>query len=331
MDIETPNTDLNVSMEPKTESKEKILVYINLLINRSRFKTALDFISQIHFPSLKIVQKWDLQILEAFIKLLIYQGFYNKALTLVNRSLVRAREIKQNDIISILLFWRGKIRLTLKDSYHFDFYEAFELAKDLTENPILQSQTLLGLTFLSESIDKREEILLNALKVLKSNENSLTDMSIQYQEAQVLNALGIYYGLIGNNKLSSDYFNHCIELAKTLGDQRRIAGALLNHATLNFLKDRSDPEITLIGRSMIQKSIRISEQIDSHEYAALGYGNLADYYHKRKRSKETLSCLMKVYELQIKREIINTQQAEHILSLISTTDAEFDSSELFSY
>lgn len=302
--------------ESQDSSQEKVIEYLTLLIHRSKFNSAIEYITKIHPPSIKIAEKWDLQVIEAFVRLMIYQGYHNKVLNVVDQALIRASEIDSNKLLLSFNYWRGIIALALKQSSYSYLFKAYNLGKDLIDYPLYQSQALLGFSMLPEAIGHREEILLKSLYVLQDHQKN--EFAFSYQKAHVMNSLGIFYGLLQNYESSSFYFNQAITLAKSNDDKRRLAGSLINYANLNFLMNQNDPEILLIGRGMLKEAIKILEDIECLDYLALAHKSLADYYYSKDRKQEALAHITSVATIELKRDVLSELQLKEAVKLLST-------------
>ena len=203
------------------------------------------------------------------------------------------------------MIWDSTVKQALKRSYpSVSIFEALDNYFDLINDDLVKAQVYLQASHLPEFIGSQESFLKEALRLV-SNADKSTDQS--FLELQVLNALGVFYGLIGENNLCKEILENCISKAKKLGDKRRAAGSMINLANLYYLDINQSPETQLIGRSMLQESIKLSEEIECIEYSTIGNLLLAEYYFNRGKSSQSLPYYEKVYTLQQKRGIITNQ------------------------
>lgn len=297
-----------------TESAQgTALDYLISLVNQSKYELAIEYLARLNISSLKTAREWDLLILEAFVRLMVYQGYHKKALPLIIRSLNRANQIQNSSIMAQLLYWQGIVSLALKKPYQEFFDQAFEITNKNDEcNLNIKNQAILGMSLLDESIENREKILLHALKI--ANNTMEENPTQRYQYAHILNSLGIYYGLLRDER-SIYYFEKVIILAKKIGDKRRLGGSLINHANLNFLS-YSNPELNLIGKGMLQEATKLCEEIEALEYAALGHRSLVEYYQHKGRREQALIHLTSLASIELKRELLNTEQIKQITELL---------------
>lgn len=308
-----------------TVNKGDVLSYINQLINRSSFTEAIDYITKIKLPAIAYADEFNLSIMEQFIKLLIFQGYHLKAETIIEKAKTRSLDLYLSnespnvlDIYIKLCIWESNIKNTLKRPYpSVPIYEALDNYFDQITNDLTKAQVLLQASHLHEFIGSQESFLKEAMRLVTDAPKSLNQV---FFEIQVLNALGVFYGLIGETARCKDILEECISKAKEIGDRRRVAGSMINLANLYYLDNNQTPETHLIGRNLLQESVKLSEEIECIEYTTIGNLLLAEYYFKRGKSSQSLPYYEKVYDLQLKRGIM--AQQEKIDALIAKAHPE---------
>jgi tetratricopeptide (TPR) repeat protein len=290
-----------------------VLSYISQLINKSHFNEAINYISQIKLPAITFADEFNLSIMEQFIRLLIYQGYHIKAESIIEKAKSRALDLylaKENsEILNIYVkfnIWDSIVRQTLKREFpSVPIFESLDHYFELITDDLVKAHVYLQASHLFEFIGSQEHFLKEALRLVSNTPRSENQA---YIEIQILNALGVFYGLIGDLQICKDIFEETISKAKTLGDKRRVAGSMINIANIYYLDNNQTPETQLIGKGMLQESLKLSEEIDCVEYATIANLLLAEYYFKRGKSSQSLPYYEKVYSLQTKRGIIANQE-----------------------
>lgn len=294
-------------------SKIDVIRYIRQSVNRSSYSDVIDYIGQLKLPAIAFADEFNLSVMEQFIKLLIYQGYHLKAESIIEKAKNRALDLylssENPDLLNLyikLSIWDCSVKNTLKRSYpSIPIFEALDNYFDLISDDLIKAQVLLQASHLHEFIGSQESFLKEALK-LASNAPKSPDQA--YVELQVLNSLGVFYGLIGDINLCQEILEDCISKAKELGDKRRVAGSMINLANLYYLDSNQTPETHLIGRNLLQEAVKKSENIECIEYATIGNLLLAEYYFKRGKSSQSLPYYEKVYDYQLKRGILANQE-----------------------
>lgn len=315
-----------------TISKDDILLYIKSLINKSMFSEAIDYIGKIKLPAIAYADEFNLAVMEQFIKLLVYQGYHLKAETIIEKAKNRALDLylmknEDQELLNLYIkfnIWESTIKQALKKSYpSIPIFESLDNYFESISDDLVKAQVYLQASHLHEFIGSQESFLKESFRLVSGTPKSQNQA---FLEVQIMNALGVFYGLIGEVNTCKDILEDCITKATDLGDRRRVAGSMLNLANLYYFDMENSPETQLIGRSMIQESIKISEEIECVEYATIGNLLLAEYYFKRGKSSQSLPYYEKVYELQTKRGIISNQ--EKIDELLSKTQDQNDTYNL---
>ncbi len=296
-----------------TVNKDDVLSYINQLINRSSFTEAINYISKIKLPAIAFADEFNLAVMEQFVKLLIYQGYHLKAETIIEKAKNRAFDLYMSNCSSDLLdiyiklaIWESNIKQTLKRAYpSISIFDALDNYFDQITNDLTRAQVLLQASHLPEFIGSQESFLKEAMSLVINAPKSSTQL---FLELQVLNSLGVFYGLIGETSSCKEILEECISKAKELGDKRRIAGSMINLANLYYLDTNQTSETQLIGRNILQESLKLSDEIECVEYSTITNLLLAEYYFKRGKSSQSLPYYEKVYDLQLKRGIMAQQE-----------------------
>lgn len=294
-------------------SQQDILNYISQLINKSSFNEAIDYISKLKLPAITFANYFNLAIMEQFIKLLVYQGYHLKAESIIDKAKNRALDLylvnEEPKLLNLYVkfcIWDSTVKNALKKDYpSVPIFESLDNYFDRLTDNLVKVRVLLQASHLHDFIGSQEAFLKEAFKLVS---NSPKSSSQAFLELQVMNALGVFYGLIGEMSLCKDILEECISKAKELGDKRRIAGSMINLANLYYLEANQTPETQLIGRNLLQEGTKLSEDIECIEYATIGYLLLAEYFFKRGKSSQSLPYYEKVYDLQLKRGILANQE-----------------------
>jgi len=285
-------------------SKTDVITYISQMINRSKFNDAISYIAQIKIPSIAYANEFYLNILEQLVKLMIYQGYQLKAEKIIEKARDRAFELELFDLYVKFNIWDSMVKQSLKRSYpSVPIFESLDNYYDDLTDDLLKSQLYLQASHLNDFIASQESFLKESYKLVTNGQTTRSNEQ-PYVEAAITNSLGVFYGLIGENEKCKNFLELSIAKGKTIGDKRRVAGSMTNLANLHYLEPQKAPETHLIGRSMIQESIKISEEIQCFEYAMIGNLLLAEYYQKRGKTTLSVPYYDNVYKLQIVRGIV---------------------------
>ena len=316
-----------ITFESSNVSEDDVLSYLSSLINKSHFSEAIDYITKIKLPAIAFADEFNLSIMEQFIKLLVFQGYHIKAESVIEKTKNRALDLyllnESKSLLNLYIklnVWDSIIKQSLKREYpSIPIFESLDNYFDLITDDSVKAQVYLQASHLHEFISSQENFLKESLKLISNSEKSHEQ---PYIELQILNALGVFYGLIGDSNPCKEILEECISKAKELGDKRRLAGSMMNLANLYYFDMEQTPEAQLIGRSMLQESIKLSEDIECIEYETIGNLLLAEYYFKRGKSSQSIPYYEKVYELQTKRGMIaNQEQIEKIDDVIKRTQS----------
>ena len=316
-------------------SKDDILSYVSSLVNRSLFSEAIDYIGKIKLPAIAYADEFNLSVMEEFIRLLVFQGYHLKAETIIEKTKNRALDLylstENKNLLNLYVkfnVWDSTVKQALKRSYpSVPIFESLDNYFKEISDDLIKAQVYLQASHLNDFIGSQESFLKEALRLVLNVPK--TQQQQPYIECQVLNALGVFYGLIGDLPTCRDILEECVSKATELGDRRRVAGSMINLANIYYLEMDQTPETQIIGRSMIQESIKISEEIECIEYATIGNLLLAEYYFKRGKSSQSLPYYERVYDLQTKRGIISNQ--EKIDNLLQRTRETPESDEQIDY
>lgn len=310
-----------------TVSKIDVLAYLTEAINKSHFTDAIDYITKLKLPAIAYADEFNLSVMEQFIKLLIYEGYHLKAESIIEKAKNRALDLYLSTDNKILInlyvkfnIWDSIVKQTLKRPYpSIPIFESLDNYFDQITDDTVKAHVYLQASHLNEFIGSQENFLKEALKIISNAPKSLEQ---PYLEIQIMNALAVFYGLVGDISPCKDILEECISKAKELGDKRRVAGSMMNLANLYYFDMDQSTEAQLIGRNLLQESIKISEDIECVEYATIGNLLLAEYYFKRGKSSQSIPFYEKVYELQTKRGMLNSQvNQEKIDELLKKTQA----------
>ena len=285
-------------------SEREVLNYIKLMINKSMFSQAIEYINQIKLPPISFSTKFHLNIMEQFIKLLIYQGYIKKAESVVIKVKNRAFDLELVDLYNKLNVWDSVIKKSLNQSYaSVPIFESLDIFYDDIEDDLVKVMILLTASHLPDFIASQEHFLTEANRILSETKNkSVPDYP--YIKTTVMNAMGVFQGLLGDIHGCKSILEATIDEAKEIGDVRRTAGSMTNLAYLYFLDGSMTPESQLMGRSMLQDSIKLSEEIGALEYQMITNLHLAEYYKNRGKAKLAIPYYNRVYEIQKQRGIM---------------------------
>lgn len=310
-----PFPDLFSQKQNQVTPKEA-LNYASGLIDRSKYDEAIRYIAKTRLPPVERAVDWQLAMQEEFLRLLIYQGHQRKAQTLLPRALARAKALQNPALTMKFTYWSGVLAIWENQPAADQMHQAYKLATELGDEPFLVGLALQGLGQVPELGSVREVYLEEALSMLQLAGFEKNPQQ-PFLEAQTLNSLAIYYGLLDDLVSAKSIFEETIDLAKRIGDVRRLAGTMINYASLCYL-DQKDHEISLVGRGMLQEAVRLSDSIQALEYSMVGHYVLADYYERRGNHKPALTHFRSVYELKKKRGMLSGEQAttcEEVLGL----------------
>lgn len=295
---------LGLSSDNFKFSEKEILNYIQLMINKSMFTQAIDYINKIKLPALTHSTPFHLHVIEQFVKLMIYQGYTKKAENVVLKAKNRAFDLELVDLYSQLNVWDSVIKVSLKQSYaSVSIYEALDIFFDDIENDLVKVMVLLQASHLPDFIASQEHFLKECRNIL-SKTTMKSSHSYPYVETTLLNSIGVFHGQLGDLHTCKSILEETIEKAKDIGDIRRTSGSMANLAHLFFLDSSMSSESQLIGRSLLQESLKLAEQIGALEYAMISNLTLAEYYSNRGKAKLAMPYYKNVYSIQQKRGII---------------------------
>ena len=225
-------------------NKDDVLVYITQLVHKSSFAEVIDYISKIKLPAIAYADEFNLSIMEQFIKLLVFQGYHIKAESIIEKAKSRAFDLylANNELLHLYLklsVWDSVVRQALKRPYpSIPIFEALDNYFDLITDDLVKVQILLQASHLPEFIGSQESFLKEAFRLVS---NAPKSPNQSFLEIQVLNGLGVFYGLIGETSVCKEILEECISKAKELGDKRRVAGSMINLANIYYLDGNQTP------------------------------------------------------------------------------------------
>ncbi|MFW9928884.1 MAG: tetratricopeptide repeat protein [Candidatus Thorarchaeota archaeon] len=274
--------------------------FVHSLIDRSEFSTALSFFTKARLPKVETAVIDDLYFMEAFIRLLIVQGYQVKALPIIAKVIERLYTIEQqySSLMAKVLIYNAQCLMAVEDHPHvISIYQsAYNILENNHTNQSDFGQIYLGLSQLDESVKDWELYLENALECFKRVQNCVG-------EASALNAYGIYYGRLQDSGLALDFFQKAMEISQENHDLRRIAGCLNNQAVLIYLNDQNPNENK--GFNLINEAINISKKIVSLEFLVQHHKALVQFYHNKNDNISAIPHLQTIYELQEKRGLLS--------------------------
>ena len=282
---------------------------VHSFIDHSEFKQAISFFTKLRLPSADIACIDDLYFMEAFIRLLIAQGFQNKALIILERVLSRVHALGPNSylLLARLLIYKSQIYV----SQH-NYQTVPQLLKEASESlellefqnsPSIQSdygQIYLLYARLEERVQDWEMYLEDALSCFKAD-------NYPVGEAAALNSFGILFGRLQDYELSRDYFEKGIDISIRIHDLRRLAGCYNNVAVLYYFETEDYASQTL-GKHFLEEAITISSKINSWEFLAQHYLSMIQFYQKNHQYRNAIPYLDLLYKVQEKRGILNPDQ-----------------------
>ena len=295
---------------------------VHLLIDRSEFKQSISFFTKLRLPSIDLAYKDDLYFMEAFIRLLIMQGFQTTALMILEKILSRVRLLGSglSPLLAKLLIHKSQI-----DIYHQRYQpirqqlqEASKLLND-QNSPNMQSdygQIYLLYARLEEEVQDWERYLDEALNCFKAT-------NYGPGEVAVLNSFGVLFGRLKDNELARDYFEKGIEISTRIHDLRRLAGCYNNLAVLYYFESE-DSDNHPHGKQLLEEAINISSNIESWEFLAQHYLAIIQYYQKCHQYRNALPYLNLLYQVQEKRGMLNPDQKISYQNILSQKNIKFE-------
>jgi tetratricopeptide (TPR) repeat protein len=216
----------------------------------------------------------------------------------------RAFDLELVNLYSKLNVWESVIKKTLNQPYaSVPIFESLDIFFDDINNDLVKVMVLLQASQLPDFIASQEHFLQESRRILSITPKK-HDPNYPYIEVSLLNSMGVFHGLLGDLKTCKSLFESTISRAKEIGDMRRVAGSMTNLAYLYFLDSSMTPESQLMGRGLLQESLKLSEKIGALEYTMITNLHLAEYYKNRGKSKLALPYYKKIYEIQQQRGLI---------------------------
>lgn len=326
----TVNNQKNLSIKYSKNykySEKEIFDYIQLMINKSMFSNAIEYINDIKLPPISFSTEFHLNVMEQFIKLLIYQGYYKKAESVIIKIKNRVFDLELVDLYVKLNIWDSIIKKNLKKSYaSVPLFESLDIFFDDIEDEIIKAMVYLQASHLPEFIASQENFLKESYKIISKAPKSANQ---PYTELAVMNSLGVFNGLIGNLSTCKSILEKTIQKSNAIGDIRRESGSMTNLAYLYLLDPTMTPESHLMGRSMLQESLHLSEKVGALEFQSISNLHLAEYYKHRGKANLGMPYYNKVYDLQQKRGVIDkNEKLDEILGINQIEDTTDSVQEL---
>lgn len=292
---------------------------VQSLIDRSEFKEALVFLEKARLPCAEQAIEDDLYFIEAFVRLLIYQGYQIKALPIIDLILKRLHTLQliNTPFHAKILIYKAQILKTLKKNS--DFLSLYQLAYDMLENTS-ENQSLFGYIYLGLSqedllVNDWEMYMENALECFQRANNTVG-------EASALNAIGIYYGNLNDTELALDYFDKAMKIAYENHDLRRIAGILNNKAVVVYFRNEDTENI---GLEHLQEATEISSSIDSLEFLEQHHHAFVHYFERYHQFDKVFVHLHQIFKIQEKRGILTDDKKNIYHNLIKQKKPLLDS------
>ena len=198
-------------------SEREILNYIKLMINKSMFSQAIEYINQIKLPPIPFSTKFHLNIMEQFIKLLVYQGYMKKAESIIIKVKNRAFDLELVNLYTRLNVWDSVVKKSLNQQYaSVPIFESLDIFFEDIDDDLVKIMVLLQGSHLPDFIASQEHFLQETQRILLETSQK-TDPDFPYIETTVLNSMGVFLGLIGDLHGCKSTLEQCINKAKEIG------------------------------------------------------------------------------------------------------------------
>ena len=151
--------------------------YIHSLIDRSEFSTALSFFTKARLPNVNEACIDDVFFIEAFVRLLIAQGYQKRALPIIVKAMERLYNLGLHgeQIMAKYLIHQSQALSNIEDhSRVLPLYQqAYDLLENKAENQSDFGYIYLGLSQSDELVNDWEMYLENSLDCFRRDNNPI--------------------------------------------------------------------------------------------------------------------------------------------------------------